>query len=717
MGDGIESKYRPRRFEGRKAVGRPSYYPWVSIASGLLFTIMVLYTFAYVFSVPLIIMFVSMSMLPNYVALRFTTLVFLISTASGLIILLVIRSRWFDCPWPKHLDVFQMSLMLASFLLYGIVTVRYSMPKVVFRYKMWNLLDRFLGSKRALALSDHVREVMPSLAACNPFLTDAVVSSTQESQFIARWLDFDPSMGQIRVEEIHGIEGLNLEEHRAYSFQIGSGQIRVHAFAQNRNNFKFESRARGRLLEEFVTITDSDRIATIFRILGYWQNSPDLGVIENLYVVNGDGIYCHCLSLQSIVEGVCKSREQFSLFKLSESRRFYVGSVPQENKKEDKNSVSFRQKLPPFVLTVLGSVSSYSLAVSKVSNAIAIVGLCIGILLACFVFIDGLISDFPFKLFVHWVLVRFCKEDWRYGFYRWLKRKDCFLAFCDDFNPVLHHADEESELITLWNCTPGTSLATRAPILDWDNIYVQAHQSFMWQWNGTRFVQYSTAQHSISTTVRSLLWLGLQTDFEWHQGHRRHFELTLCGRKVRALSECHPKDDEAREPENVVWHTQLQLDDDPVEHLKWKEPSYLLFVYLMVMWKRRRFGVISGFRKFWFANYYHIFSTYELARHIQDNEVEDSNMPHSYYILIDNPEPTDMVAGYIHCKDVVDCSGDWGCVALNQFKCRASRVLTNGDVKELDTMEGVDEAMINLHTRHRGVFEDGEFSTYGNPAL
>jgi hypothetical protein len=72
----------------------------------------------------------------------------------------------------------------------------------------------------------------------------------------------------------------------------------------------------------------------------------------------------------------------------------------------------------------------------------------------------------------------------------------------------------------------------------------------------------------------------------------------------------------------------------------------------MVMWKRRRFGVISGFRKFWFANYYHIFSTYELARHIQDNGEKDSNMPHSYYILIDNPQPTDMVAGYIHCKDV-----------------------------------------------------------------
>jgi len=594
-------------------------------------------------------------MLPHYVALRVTTLVFLISTAFVLIITLVIRSRWFDWPWAKHLDVFQMSSMLASFLLYDIVIVRYSMPEVVFRYEMWKLLDRFLGSKRALALSDHVREVMPSLAACNPFLTDAVVSSTQESQFIARRLDFAPSMGQIRVEEIHEIEGITLEEPRAcsYSFQIGSGEIRVDASPEYENNFKFESRARGKLLEEFVTITDWDRIATIFSILRYWEKSPDLGVIDNLYVVHGDGIYCHCLSLQSIVESVCKSREQFSLFKLSESRRFYVGSVPQQNKKEDKSSIYFCQKLSLFFLTVFPFVSAYFLASSKRSHVVAIVGLCIGLpLAASVVFTEGGMCAFPLKLFVHWVLVRLCKESWRYRFYRWLKRKGCFLAFCDDFNPVLHHANKETELITLWNCTPGTSLATRAPILDWHNIYVQAHQSFMWQWNDTRFLQYSTTQHSISTTVRSLLWLGVQTHFEWHQGHRRSFELTLCGRKVRALSECHPKDDEAREPENVVWHTQLQLDDDPVEHLKWKEPSYLLFVYLMVMWKRRRFGVISGFRNFWFANYYHIFSTYELARHIQDNEEEDSNMPHSYYILIDNPEPTDMVAGYIHCKDV-----------------------------------------------------------------
>jgi hypothetical protein len=36
-------------------------------------------------------------------------------------------------------------------------------------------------------------------------------------------------------------------------------------------------------------------------------------------------------------------------------------------------------------------------------------------------------------------------------------------------------------------------------------------------------------------------------------------------------------------------------------------------------------------------------------------------------------------------------------------------------VKEGDTTEGVDEAMNNLHTQHGGGFEDGAFSTYGNP--
>jgi hypothetical protein len=37
-------------------------------------------------------------------------------------------------------------------------------------------------------------------------------------------------------------------------------------------------------------------------------------------------------------------------------------------------------------------------------------------------------------------------------------------------------------------------------------------------------------------------------------------------------------------------------------------------------------------------------------------------------------------------------------------------------VKEGDTMEGVDEAMINLYTQHGGGFEDGAYSTYGNPS-
>ncbi len=231
---------------------------------GTFLAIMLPYAYALgsnpIFLVSLIIIFVStgLSRLPNYGA-RYGT-AFGILAAFGLIITVVITSRWFD-----YLYVFLIILILASSLLLGIVTVRYFMPKVVFRYKMWKVLDRFLGSEGALALSDHVREIMPSLAACNPFLKDSVVSSTKESQFIARPLDFAPSMGQIPVEQIHEIEGITLEEPRAcsYSFQIGSGQIRVDAFPQNRNNFKFESRARGRLLEEFVTITDWDHCHNI----------------------------------------------------------------------------------------------------------------------------------------------------------------------------------------------------------------------------------------------------------------------------------------------------------------------------------------------------------------------------------------------------------------------------------------------------------------------
>jgi len=52
---------------------------------------------------------------------------------------------------------------------------------------------------------------------------------------------------------------------------------------------------------------------------------------------------------------------------------------------------------------------------------------------------------------------------------------------------------------------------------------------------------------------------------------------------------------------------------------------------------------------------------------------------------------------------------------LGQFSAgRDSKIRTN--VKVLDTMEGVAEAMINLHTQHGGGFEDEAYSTYGNPS-
>jgi len=544
------------------------------------------------------------------------------------------------------------------------------MPEVVFRYKMWKLLDFCLGTPRAIELADHFRKIMPFLAPCNPFLKDAVVSSTQESQFIARRADWALS----RDDKMHEIEATTLEEPRAcsYSFKIGSGEISVDGFQENENNFKFKSTARESLLEEFVAITDWDRIATIFSILRYWEKSPDLGVIENLYVVDGDDIYCHCLSLQSIVEGVCKSPEEFSLFELSKPRRFYVGSSPKREGEEDKNPISVRQRLSNFI-AVLSSIPLPWIS----SNVV--VGLCIG--LQFFLFIDGLIGDFPLKLFVHWGLSLVSSESWRHWFYLLLKRNGCFLAFCDDFNPVLHHAREHSqELITLGNCNPN-SFAARVPKLDWRQIGVNVDRFSTWRWTGTRFVQEppTTGANARLTTVRSLFGSDSQPEFEWHQGKWRYFELTLSGRRVRALSELLDLNDDETDGDyyggtagpsqvgktrpdpvdfdveaaatfanlnpNRVWYTELQLDNDKIEHFEWKEPSYLLFVYLMVKWKGRRFGVISGSRTFLCAKYYHIFSTYKLASKIRDNEAKDSNMAHSYYVLIGDQQPTDMVAG------------------------------------------------------------------------
>jgi len=592
--------------------------------------------------------------LPDYGVLYASTLVLFTVAVVGL----VNRSSKLDWPWGKNLYVsFVTSLILPPVLLYGILSVKYSMPEVVFRYKMWEHLDSFLGTELAIALSDYVRGMMPSLAACNPFLKDAVVSSTQKSQFIARWSDWAQLRREIHAQEIEfqEIEGNTLEPCAySYSFEIGSGKISVDASPQCENNFKFESTARGRLLEKFVTITDWNHIAKIFRILRYWEKSPDLGVIENLYVVDGDGIYCHCLSVQSIVEGVCKSPEQFSLFEFSEPRRFFVGSSPQKKRHEDRNWIPFGPMLSASLGVVQAGISII-LAVSNLPRVEVVVGLFIGLALPSVVFIYGLTGHFSLKLFVHCVLATILSDDCRYGFYRWLKKSGCFLAFCDDFNPVLHRASDETELITLHNCIPGNSFTTMVHELNWDKINIGFCQSYTWHSHATGF-KFPTVvpTTSVSTTVSRSIH-----DFELHRGRWRYFQLTWRestnqSRTLTAWSElCNPNDIEATVRENVLWHTQLRLDHDDLQHLYWREPSYLLFIYLMLLWKGRRFGVISDFRHFWYANYYHVFSTYELARHIEEYEKNDSNILNSsYHILIENPKHTDMVAGYIHCKDV-----------------------------------------------------------------
>jgi len=513
-------------------------------------------------------------------------------------------------------------------------------PEVILRYKVWEHLHRVLGTKWAIALADHFRKTMPSLAPCNPFLEDAVVSSIEESQFIARWPDSTLLLRpEMCLEEFREIKGSTLENPPAcsYCFRIGSGEIRVDASPEYENNFKFESRARGILLEEFVTVTDWKRVAIIISILRYWEDSPALGVIENLCVRNGKDVYCHCLNLQSIVEGVCKSPQQFFHFKLSQSKRFYVGSVPQQNQNKDKNSMSF-QSMSTVISSVWLPLSSFLLAVGTDSLIVSSIALCLFLSLAALLLVEKFVTGLRFKVFVHRVLACF-PDAWRDQFYRGLKRKGCFLAFCDDFHPVLHRATDETELITLYNCTLGNRFTDRNLHLQWNNIGVNVDVSFDWEWNNTRFVcPQEPPTPRVGTTLRSLARPGHEDGdghFEWHQGERRHFKLSLGARTVRAISEC-----DTNQNGEVLVHTQLQLDNDPVIILRWNEPSYLLFVYLMVKWKWRRFGVFSSCREVGSTNYYHVFSTYELAKHIENNRDV-----HSYYIMVGAPQPTDMVAG------------------------------------------------------------------------
>ena len=211
-----------------------------------------------------------------------------------------------------------------------------------------------------------------------------------------------------------------------------------------------------------------------------------------------------------------------------------------------------------------------------------------------------------------------------------LKIWNCCLAFCDDFKPVLHRANAEKELLTLLHCIHGS----RSGVFDRPD----------WSELGADQTPYDA--NAIGKT-NVLSKSGEILEYRYGSDNRR-FELK-CSRIVYATSEYR----------GDVLHTQLRLDKEDYVTYTWSEESYFLFVYLMVKWSQRAFGVFHSSQHLMRTRYYHVFTVHELADHIAkkklttyrkllDESVDDETRwsTPKENVRLDPAEKGEMVAGY-----------------------------------------------------------------------
>jgi hypothetical protein len=123
----------------------------------------------------------------------------------------------------------------------------------------------------------------------------------------------------------------------------------------------------------------------------------------------------------------------------------------------------------------------------------------------------------------------------------------------------------------------------------------------------TPYVANAIAETNVLTSKSGEI---LEYRYKSRYGECRNFELK-CRRRVYAESTY----------DGDVLQTQLKLDGEDFKEYRWSEDSYFLFVYLMIKWSRREFGVIRSSRHLMYRRYYHVFKVHELARHIAKHKL------------------------------------------------------------------------------------------------
>jgi hypothetical protein len=493
--------------------------------------------------------------------------------------------------------------------------------QVIWKYNFWQFLGMILKSNNPelLKFADFVRKIFPHLAPCNA-LQDDVSCSATTSLFITR----THGGGTEGLAEPIPIVELDQRSEKTFTdrvFRIGAGSVHVTKLTEDQ--FHFKSQVRGEVLEDTVAIISQEKIAKVQSILQFWEMLPKVGVIKNL-IHRKEGIYCHALSIKEILEGVHKSPNYFSVFQLQEAKQFFVGcgggvvSVSHDK----ANGASDRHEIISAIVAVAVAYGTF-FQLRETDNNGAIV--CLVVLSESAILV--LVLDFFGHLFTKSCFYGICtavcfgSANGRLRIYRWLKKRNSSLAYCDEFKPDQLQLDDHSrEAIVFFdsNYVRRQNVAVRQRP-NWGELGIDVVANEVWSNQGelvlgTDVIQCNQRLGGIDVYFHLYIDPGNQTVvFQMVKEKRTILARSTYGNlRARSLTD--------------TMTTEVSVDEDARLYY-WTVGSFYLFVYLMLKWKAAGHGVIERYERFMFRTYYHVFSPHGLASHIRDHNL------HSYYLL------------------------------------------------------------------------------------
>lgn len=488
--------------------------------------------------------------------------------------------------------------------------------EVVWKYNFWRFLGMIFKSNNSqlLKFADFVRKIFPHFAPCNA-LQDDVSCSTKTSRFITS-THGGGILGLVNSYPIVALDHYSKKTFSNQGFQIGAGSVHITKLSEDQ--FHFQCEVRGEVLEDIVAITNWERIAIVLSILQFWETSPKVGVIENL--IHGEGgIYCHALSIKEILQGVHRSLDYFSIFQLQEPKQFFVGCGGEAVSMSHDKANGGRETSS--IVAVMGAVGVYY-QLRDSYNDVAVISLVVLSVLAILIFVLDFFGHLFKKSCFYGITTILCcgSTRGRLGIYRWLKKRNSSLPYCDEFKPDQLQLDDHSKEATILSeldYVRRRNMAV-AQTPNWGELGINVAATNPCNWG----------ELELDTNVQ---WLnrrlgGVDVYFQLYIDDSNKnvvFQMVKEGRTVLARSEYH---DLRAKSLNDTMTTEVSVDEH-ARLYKWTAGSFYLFVYLMLKWRATDLGVIERFEPFMFRTYYHVFCPHGLASHIRDHNL------HSYHLL------------------------------------------------------------------------------------